>query len=56
VTKSKQGKKRLTLMWWNREIQMAEMHKKLMIIKPYFKRLPKNDQTPQKKMPGTASS
>jgi hypothetical protein len=27
---------------------MAAMHKKLMIIKTYFKRLPKNDQTPQK--------
>jgi len=48
VTKSKQGK-RLTLMWWKREIQMATMHKKLMIIKPYFIRLPKNDQTLLKK-------
>jgi hypothetical protein len=56
VTNSKQGKKRLTLMWWKREIQMAAMHKKLMIIKPNFKRLPKNDQPLLKKMPGTACS
>jgi len=36
---------------------MAAMHKKLMIIKPYFIRLPKNDQPLlNKKMPGTACS
>jgi hypothetical protein len=36
-------------MWWKGESLMAAMHKKLMIIKPYFIRLPKNDQPLLKK-------
>jgi hypothetical protein len=48
VTKSKQGKKVL-IFFWKRGIQMAAMHKRLMIIKPYFIRLPKNDQSLLKK-------
>lgn len=52
MTNPKQGKKRLTLIWLKREIQIAAMHKKLMIIKSYFIRLQKMTNHFSKKKKG----